>query len=81
MSLPAPFVSDPMDMTNYNVLFDHCADIALDAVSMGLGYVKERRLTIYTAEAHICYVQELHLDHKVTVSFQLLERRVNLTNS
>ncbi|MGB3537243.1 MAG: thioesterase family protein [Mesorhizobium sp.] len=86
MSLPAPFVSDPMDiekdwidynghlnMAYYNVLFDRCADIALDAMGMGLGYVKERRLTIYTAEVHVCYVQELHLDHKVTVSFQLLD--------
>jgi acyl-CoA thioester hydrolase len=86
MSLPAPFISDPMDiekdwidynghlnMAYYNVLFDRCADKALDAMGMGLDYVKERRLTIYTAEVHVCYVQELHLDHKVKVSFQLLD--------
>jgi acyl-CoA thioester hydrolase len=86
MSLPAPFVSKAMDiekdwidynghlnMAYYNVLFDRCADAALDAMGMGLDYVKERRLTIYTAEVHVCYVQELHLDHKVTVSFQLLD--------
>jgi acyl-CoA thioester hydrolase len=86
MSLPAPFVSKAMDiekdwidynghlnMAYYNVLFDRCADQALDAMGMGLDYVKERRLTIYTAEVHVCYVQELHLDHKVTVSFQLLD--------
>jgi acyl-CoA thioester hydrolase len=62
-----------LNMAYYNVLFDRCADEALDAMGIGADYAKERRLTIYTAEAHVCYVQELHLDHKVTVSFQLLD--------
>src|SRR6188472_568781 len=86
MPNPAPFVSKPMDiekdwidynghlnMAYYNVLFDRCSDEAFEAMGMGLDYVKERRLTIYTAEVHVCYVQELHLDHKVTVSFQLID--------
>jgi len=86
MSIPAPFVSKPMDiekdwidynghlnMAYYNVLFDRCSDEAFEAMGMGLGYVKGRRLTIYTAEVHVCYVQELHLDHKVQVSFQLID--------
>ena len=34
---------------------------------------RTRKLTIYTAEVHVCYVQELHLGDKVTVSFQLLD--------
>jgi acyl-CoA thioester hydrolase len=62
-----------LNMAYYNVLFDRCADEALDAMGIGADYAKERRLTIYTAEAHVCYVQELHLDHKVTVSFHLLD--------
>ena len=33
----------------------------------------ERKLTIYTAEVHVCYVRELHLGDEVTVSFQLLD--------
>jgi len=86
MSLPAPVISDPMsiekdwidynghlNMAYYNVLFDRGSDIALDAMGIGLNYAKERRLTIYTAEVHVCYVQELHLDHKVKISFQLLD--------
>ena len=86
MSIPAPFVSKPMDiekdlidynghlnMAYYNVLFDRCSDEAFEAMGMGLDYVKQRRLTIYTAEVHVCYVQELHLDHKVQVSFQLID--------
>ncbi|MBM2712465.1 thioesterase family protein [Mesorhizobium caraganae] len=86
MSIPAPYVSKPMDiekdwidynghlnMAYYNVLFDRCSDEAFAAMGMGLDYVKERRLTIYTAEVHVCYVQELHLEHKVVVSFQLID--------
>ncbi|ESZ52275.1 thioesterase family protein [Mesorhizobium sp. RSR565B] len=86
MPVPAPFVSKPMDiekdwidynghlnMAYYNVLFDRCSDEAFEAMGMGLDYVKERRLTIYTAEVHVCYVQELHLEHKVVVSFQLID--------
>ncbi|MGX5844066.1 thioesterase family protein [Mesorhizobium sp. ArgA1] len=86
MPISAPFVSKPMDiekdwidynghlnMAYYNVLFDRCSDEAFEAMGMGLDYVKERRLTIYTAEVHVCYVQELHLEHKVVVSFQLID--------
>ncbi|MER8393186.1 thioesterase family protein [Mesorhizobium sp. M1340] len=86
MPIPAPFVSRAMDieeawidynghlnMAYYNVLFDRCSDEAFEVMGMGPDYVRERRLTIYTAEVHVCYVQELHLDHKVTVSFQLLD--------
>ncbi|PBC24578.1 MULTISPECIES: thioesterase family protein [unclassified Mesorhizobium] len=86
MSIPAPFVSRPMEiekdwidynghlnMAYYNVLFDRCSDEAFEAMGMGLDYVKGRRLTIYTAEVHVCYVQELHLDHKVQVSFHLID--------
>ncbi|TIS55151.1 thioesterase family protein [Mesorhizobium sp.] len=86
MPIPAPFVSRIMDiekdwidynghlnMAYYNVLFDRCSDEAFEMMGMGLDYVKERRFTIYTAEVHVCYVKELRLDHKVTVSFQLID--------
>ncbi|RWO30211.1 MAG: thioesterase [Mesorhizobium sp.] len=86
MSTAAPFVSAPMaiekdwidynghlNMAYYNVLFDRCSDEAFEMMGMGPDYAKQRRLTIYTAEAHVCYIRELHLDHKVDVSFQLLD--------
>ncbi|RWD63715.1 thioesterase family protein [Mesorhizobium sp.] len=86
MTIPAPFISDPMDiekdwidynghlnMAYYNVLFDRCSDVAFEMMGMGPNYARDRRLTIYTAEVHVCYVQELHLDHKVKVSFQLID--------
>jgi acyl-CoA thioester hydrolase len=62
-----------LNMAYYNVLFDKCADDAFELMGMGPTYAKERRLTVYTAEIHVCYVQELHLSHKVVGTFQLLD--------
>ncbi len=86
MSLPAPFVSGPMavepewidynghlNMAYYNVLFDRCSDDAFVAMGLGPDYARDRRLTIYTAEVHVCYVRELHLGDSVTVTFHLLD--------
>lgn len=86
MTLPTPFVSRVMElekdwidynghlnMAYYNVLFDRCSDDAFEVMGLGPNYARDRKLTIYTAEVHICYVQELHLGDRVTVSFQLLD--------
>jgi acyl-CoA thioester hydrolase len=86
LAAPAPFVSrvmtvDPawtdynghMNMAYYNVLFDQCADEVYTALGIGLAYVEARRLTMYTAEIHVCYVRELHEGEEVTVTFHLLD--------
>ena len=86
MPYKVPFVSRPMtvepawtdynghmNMAYYNVLFDRCADEAFTILGIGAAYAKARRLTIYTAEVHVCYVQELHENESVTVSLQLLD--------
>ena len=86
MPIPAPFVSRVMEiekdwidynghlnMAFYNVLFDRAADEAFELMGLGPDYARERKLTIYTAELHVCYVQELHLADRVAVTFQLLD--------
>lgn len=86
MTIPAPFVSRVMEiekdwidynghlnMAYYNVLFDRCSDEAFEIMGMGPDYAKTRKLTIYTAEVHVCYVQELHLGDKVTATFHLID--------
>ncbi len=86
MSVSLPFVSRVMEvekdwidynghmnMAYYNVLFDRGSDEVLDLLGMGAAYAQERKLTIYTAEIHVCYVRELHLNDRVTVSFQMLD--------
>ncbi|HEV7252291.1 MAG TPA: thioesterase family protein [Mesorhizobium sp.] len=86
MFAPEPLVSRSMEiepawidynghlnMAFYNVLMDRGADEALEALGMGLDYVRGRKLTIYTAEVHVSYVRELHLGDRVTAHFQLLD--------
>ena len=86
MALPAPFVSPVMEiekqwidynghlnMAYYNVLFDRCVDGAFDLMGLGPDYIRDRKLTTFTAEVHVCYVRELHLGHQVTGTFQLLD--------
>ena len=86
MSSAAPFMSTPMsveegwidynghmNMAYYNVLFDRCADQIFDHLGIGAAYAKERNLTIYTAEIHVCYVQELHLGDEVRCSLQVID--------
>lgn len=86
MTIAAPFVSRVMEIENdwidynghlnmayYNVLFDRCSDDAFEVMGLGPAYARERSLTIYTAEVHICYVRELHLGDTVTGSFHLLD--------
>ena len=62
-----------MNMAYYNVLFDRGADEAFEVMGLGADYARERRLTTYTAEIHVCYVRELHLADKVTVTFHLID--------
>lgn len=82
----APFVSSAMtvepgwidynghlNMAYYNVIFDRGGDEAAELLGLGANYARERKLTTYTAEVHVCYVRELHLGDCVTVSFHLLD--------
>ena len=62
-----------MNMAYYNVLFDRCSDDAFEVMGLGPSYARDRKLTIYTAEVHVCYVRELHLADSVTVTFHLLD--------
>lgn len=86
MPASEPFLSDPMtveedwidynghmNMAYYNVLFDRCADQAFDRLGIGANYARDRSLTIYTAEIHVCYVRELHKADQVRCSLQIVD--------
>ena len=62
-----------LNMAFYNVLFDRSSDDVFELLGVGPDYARQQKLTIFTAETHICYVQELHLAHRVTVSYQLID--------
>lgn len=86
MTNHAPFMSPPsairkewidynghLNMAYYNVLFDRSIDALFEAVGMGEDYAQTRRMTTYAAEAHICYVRELHLGHAVQCGIRILD--------
>ncbi|MEP1614450.1 MAG: thioesterase family protein [Roseobacter sp.] len=61
-----------MNMAYYSVLFDEAADQIYPDIGFGPAYQKTG-FTTYTAEFHICYLRELHLNDPVTVTLQLLD--------
>jgi acyl-CoA thioester hydrolase len=62
-----------LNMAYYNVLFDRAVDEAYELIGVGARYVADRRQSIFTAEAHVCYLRELHAGDPVRVTFQLLD--------
>lgn len=61
-----------MNMAYYAVLFDEAADELYPYIGFGPEYQKTG-FTTYTAEFHICYLRELHLNDRVTVTLQMLD--------
>lgn len=84
--MPIPYISSPMqvrsewidynghmNMAYYNVLFDTASDEFYAEIGVGEQYAKQRRMTTYTAEFHICYLRELHEHAPVIVHSYLLD--------
>jgi acyl-CoA thioester hydrolase len=84
--IPTPFVSSVMavkpewidynghlNMAYYNVLFDRGIDEAFMLLGLGAHYVKERRASFFTVEAHVCYLREIGLKDPVRVHMRLLD--------
>ena len=94
MSIAAPVVSSEMEvekdwidynghlnMAYYNVLLDRAVDEAFEQLGIGLSYLKRTNHSTFTAEVHVRYVREIHVDAPVRVSFQLLDfddKRIHL---
>lgn len=57
-----------LNMAYYNVLFDRCVDQLWARFGMGHGYIQQRNKSTFTAECHVRYVRELHLNDPVQVS-------------
>ncbi|MCF6110408.1 thioesterase family protein [Mesorhizobium muleiense] len=86
MSVPSPFISQPVkilaewcnahgDLRNafYGVVFDRCADSAFELVGLAPTYVKERGLSFFTAESHVCFIRPVRAGDEVVVMFQILD--------
>jgi acyl-CoA thioester hydrolase len=82
----APFVSSPMriepqwidynghlNMAYYSVLADRAVDEAFAVIGLGPDYVEDRRASVFTAEAHLCYRRELVVGDPVRATVQLID--------
>lgn len=85
-SIPAPFISSVMtvepqwidynghlNMAYYNVLFDRAVDEVYELLGVGPTYLQRSAHSTMTAEVHVRYLRELHVNAPVRVRFQLLD--------
>jgi len=84
--IAAPFVSSVMivepqwidynghlNMAYYNVLFDRAVDEVYEKLGIGPGYLKQSGHSTMTAEVHVRYLRELHVNAPTRVRFQLID--------
>lgn len=62
-----------LNQAYYMVLFDKAIDHALLPVGLGPHYIKERNLSFFTVESHICYVREVFKTDPVQVRSRVLD--------
>ena len=62
-----------MNMAFYNLVFDQALDSVFDRLGIGADYVRSRHASLFTAEVHVHYLDELTLDDPIRVTFQLLD--------
>jgi acyl-CoA thioester hydrolase len=62
-----------LNMAYYNVLFDRAYDGVCEVLGLGPDYAKLRKHTTYTGEIHLRYLREIHLNHLVYGTFQLID--------
>jgi acyl-CoA thioester hydrolase len=61
-----------LNMAYYNVMFDRAIDELWLQFGMGPDYLKARGGTTFTAECHVRYVREIHLNDPVRISILLV---------
>jgi acyl-CoA thioester hydrolase len=61
-----------LNMAYYNVLFDRAIDELWLELGIGPAYMKQRHGSTFTAECHVRYLREIHLDDPVRVAILLV---------
>ena len=57
----------------YVLVFGHTTDALLDYIGMGSEYRERSHCSLYTLEAHVCYLREAREGEPLTVETRLLE--------
>lgn len=61
-----------LNMAYYNVVMDRSIDELFAAMGLGPDYLRDRNGSTMTAECHVRYLREVHLDDPVQVSIWLI---------
>ncbi|MBG51682.1 MAG: thioesterase [Rhodobiaceae bacterium] len=70
-----------MNMAYYNLLFDEALDTLFTELDIGWNYTQKGEGSFFTAEIHVCYLDELKLGDPVRITFQIIdadEKRLHL---
>jgi acyl-CoA thioester hydrolase len=62
-----------LNMAYYNVLFDRAVDEIYETLGIGLSYLRRSGHSTMTAEVHVRYLRELHVNAPTRVRFQLID--------
>lgn len=65
-----------LNMAYYNVLFDRGMDDIFSHLGLGSDYQATRKMTTYSAEAHIRYLREVHEDAQLRVRTVILDHDI-----
>ena len=61
-----------LNMAYYNVLFDEAVNAALNGLGVGPDQAASGTMSVFTAQAHVHYLRELHAGDRVRVSLRVL---------
>lgn len=62
-----------LNMAFYHVLFDRAHDEACDLLGCGRDYLALTGRTVFSAEAHVRYLREIHAGDRVAVDVRLVD--------
>jgi acyl-CoA thioester hydrolase len=62
-----------MNMAYYHLLFDESLDKAFSELGIGWDYTQAGQGSSFTAEVHVCYLDELLKGDPVRITYQLLD--------
>ena len=70
-----------MNMAYYHLVFDESLDVAFSALGIGWDYTQKGEGSCFTAEVHVCYLDEVKEGDPLRVTYQLLdadEKRIHV---
>lgn len=62
-----------MNMAYYNLVFDEALDTLFNEIGIGWSYTEKGEGSFFTAEIHVCYLDELKLGDPVRITYQVLD--------